>query len=163
MLKPLNIVLCALFNRARGSHFGELVNSTGFCHIFGPMFMALSVATSWQSFLTIWAGLIFWAIWAWDAYWGACSGNEKDRFRSAVKPIDWILKKLNFKNIRVHGVVGMGLRQGLCALPLFFLHPSPLFFLIFLAGIPYWLYSLKSQNFVMLSELTIGAIWGLIL
>jgi hypothetical protein len=164
----LQTILCALFNRARGTQFFNHIASTSLSRIFSTLLMALSTCTNWQTLLFIWAGMLVWSIPAWDAYWGACAGNELDRYKSAVSFIDYILKKLNLKNVRIYGIIGMGLRQGLFAIPVlmclghFYLIPIP-----FLFGIPYWAFSYINKNtpgsFVEYSELLIGAIWGLIL
>lgn len=155
----LTIPLFAVLNRARGSQLGGLISSTGICHIIIPLLMALMVVVDIKSLIITWGLLIFWCVFAWDRYWELAGGVQVNS--TGCKPIDWILSKMSIGNTRLEGIVGMGLRQGLFLLPvLLYLGKWKLILIPFLFGLPYYMFSFISPNFVMYSEVLIGAVLG---
>lgn len=170
-------VLFAIMNRGRGS--GLSINSfpTTYGRLISLGCIAVVLAHSITQLIVYWLCLELWAVFAWDVYWGAAAQSAGTVVSPAFVPSDWILAKLKITpGSRLWGVVGMGTRQGICMFPLFcalsyFNSDSSYFYFSlvpFLFGIPYWLWSLipsvkSTGNFVMYSELTVGALMGLIL
>ncbi len=172
-MKILQILLSAVFNRCRGNNWFKLVTYdtiSRLLYCFAITVTNFSTSPIWLIIL-IAIGMLHWCVYAWDEYWGF-AGGQPTTLKPVFLPADYILSKLPIKpGSRIFGVVGMGLRQGICAIPLFlilgyfvnlqylYLIPVP-----FLFGIPYWAFSYRyTQNFVAVSEFLIGAIWGVIL
>lgn len=176
LLLPTRMLASALLSRCRGSQWFGHVPYTGLGRLLACVGLALvnAYSQSWLCIVLLALALLNWCVYAWDVYWAsAANSGLPNGVTPAFAPADWILSKLPIQaSSRLWGVIGMGLRQGICALPVFIVLTYftgnfayiPLALVPFLFGIPYYIASLinKSQ-FVMYAELAIGAIWAVLI
>lgn len=171
----LQIILSSILNRCRGTQWFSYIPSTALGRVLACI--GLGAVNGYSHGLLCVAllslGFLNWATYAWNVYWATAGGDTSMSAEHGIKSVNWLLDKLKIKPLtRLWGVVGMGLRQGLCALPIFAimyyftgnLIYLPLALVPFLFGLPYYLFNLiNTSKYVTWSEYLIGAIWGAIL
>lgn len=179
-MEYLLIPIFAILNRARGSKFFSLTNSTEIGRLASMLLMGISLALfegtdPWQmSRLVAWTfgALMFWCSPAWDAYWGMAIGTTT-ALRAGFAPVDWIMEIVWPKTptpgtiaARVWGAVAIGLRQSLAAcwiVGLALLFPSApqhayFGFFTLLFGLPYLISGYVFGTYaVMAAEMMVGA------
>lgn len=125
------IAWCALMNRARGSQFFSLTDSTTEARIISMMGIAIAMSflklenPLLTAGIVVWtlAALMLWCTPAWDKYWGAAIGTNTpaDQAKTSCVPVDWVMSviwpetPISGVSMRLWGWLAMSLRQSLAA------------------------------------------------
>jgi hypothetical protein len=126
------ILIFSILNRARGSQFFGLLDSTTEGRLIATFLMAVAAAIASlgdyfdmaEIILWTWAGLILWCVFGWDEYWGAAIGSTFNPNKATFAPVDWLMKLQPWfapvyqatagdVRRRLWGAMAMGLRQSL--------------------------------------------------
>lgn len=74
----LTVILFAILNRARGSHFWNLVPSTTASRLLATLGMATVIVaqTGDARLFALWPLLFLWSLFGWDTFWAAIIGDD---------------------------------------------------------------------------------------
>lgn len=174
MIAILAIILTSFLNRVRGGLFpnlpaGRIIASLGVGIVFGFLTINPLIAVA------VAAGYYAWAVLGWGLYFAAATGQwRKDEVevafidRIGLWLVPFITPTTNWSNYR-RGVICMGLRGGIFALPLFAVlyslgyhaaaFAAPVFFL---QGVNYFIAGriISTGNPIGLAEWMWGAVIG---
>lgn len=146
------IIAFAFLNRARGSRLYDLTSSTVFGRVLSMSGMAListlAMGESVVSFTILLSCLMLWATPAWDLYWSAQIGNEKDH-----KPA-WGNRMMFYRQLLIIPFfIALAVISG---------HPGRIFWAAtsLLYWLPYWLFAFDKTKVIPRAEYTIGALIG---
>jgi hypothetical protein len=161
----LLVLICAIINRARGSHFFDLITSTVLTRIVCGLLLAVVCAAMSGDLITIpiiFIGYMAWASFGWGKYFSAMHGNDNPA-ESEIKWIDRIGYHFVKDNNKLRGVLCMGIR-GMFIYPMFLALGAPIIGLIAcLQGVPYFVAGLMPEWSIREAEYMWGGVLGLML
>ena len=157
MLAPLTLIpLCALMNRARGSHFDNMLASTIESRLVSMAIIALVVFGFTGNYLLLpvtFAGLCLWCWSSWDKYWSEEIGQSAT-------------------HSRLYGLMQMTIRMSLAipalvSIAYFGGHDERSWFALgaLSFSLPYYIlgFILPSATVIKYSELAVGTLLGILI
>ena len=167
----------AALNRARGSKLFDLTTSTQVARAASTFAMAVlaMLAADPQTadlkavLLWTWATLYLAMLPGWGEYVGFAIGVREGEPEKEFAPVDWLMRRLPIRNLRLWGGVAMGLRMALlapCVIGLAYLTGGSYWWALAtpLTGLVYvpcgWIFGAKGWGY---GEYCAGAVIGVLL